>query len=161
MARQRAARVLEENLMECGVGLAIEYVPPDVFYADGPDGPVFGRRFDLALFSWLNGLSAPCELYLSSQIPNEQNWWATSNSPGYTSEEYDAACRAALDALYGTEAHAGFHRQAQRIFSRDVPVLPLYFVPRAVAVGPGVEGVVLDPSQLTPFWNIESFNIER
>jgi peptide/nickel transport system substrate-binding protein len=160
-ARQRAAAVLTENLALCGVGLTVEYLPPDIFYADGPDGPVFGRQFDLALFSWLNGLSAPCELYLSTQIPTEDNWWATSNNPGYASEEYDAACRSALDALYGSESHVRFHQEAQRIFSRDLPVLPLYFVPRLVAARSEVRGVVLDPSQQTPFWTIESIDIER
>ncbi len=159
-ARQRVAGVLGENLGECGVGLSVESLAPDVFYADGPDGPVFGRQFDLALFSWLNGLGAPCGLYLSSQIPTEENWWATSNNPGYANEAYDEACRSALDALYGTPAHARFHREAQRIFSQDLPVLPLYFVPRMVAVGPGVEGVVLDPSEQTAFWNIEAFDVD-
>jgi peptide/nickel transport system substrate-binding protein len=159
-ARQRVAGILKQNLADCGVGLAIEYLEPDVFYADGPDGPVFGRQFDLALFSWLNGLGAPCGLYLSSQIPTEENWWATSNNPGYASEAYDEACQSALSALYGTPSYVRHHREAQEIFSQDLPVLPLYFVPRMVAVGPGVEGVVLDPSEQTAFWNIEAFDVD-
>jgi peptide/nickel transport system substrate-binding protein len=160
-ARQRAAAVLKENLASCGVGLAVEYLPSDVFYADGPDGPVFGRQFDLALFSWLNGLGAPCELYLSTQIPDEQNWWATSNNPGYASEAYDAACQTATQAVYGGEAHLRAHHEAQRIFSQDLPVLPLYFVPRMVVVRSRVEGVTLDPSQQSAFWNIESIDVQR
>jgi len=160
-ARQRAAEVLRANLSDCGVGLSIEYLRPDVFYADGPDGPVFGRQFALAMFSWLNGLGAPCELYLSDQIPREENWWATSNNPGYASEVYDEACHAALEAPYGTEAHRSAHVQAQAIFSRDLPVLPLYFVPRSVGVRRGVTGLVIDPSQQTPFWSIESVDLER
>jgi peptide/nickel transport system substrate-binding protein len=158
-ARQRSAGVLEENLAQCGVGLTTKYLPPDVFYADGPDGPVFGRQFDLALFSWLNGLGAPCGLYLSTEIPREENWWATSNNPGYASEAYDQACRMASNALYGTQSRVSAYQQTQRIFSRDLPVLPLYFVPRMVVVGSWVDGVVLDPSQTTAFWNIESFSV--
>ncbi len=160
-ARQRAAGILRENLADCGMGLTVDYLAPDVFYADGPDGPVFGRQFDLALFSWLNGLDAPCALYVSAQIPTEENWWATSNNPGYASEAYDEACRSAQEALYGTSSFARFHGRAQRIFSQDLPVLPLYFVPKLVAVGPGVTGVVLDPSQQTVFWNVETFDVRR
>ena len=160
-ARQQAARIVEQNLASCGVGLAIEYLPPDVFYADGPDGPVFGRQFDLALFSWLNGLDAPCGLYLSSNIPTEENWWSTSNNPGYASEAYDEACQSALSALYGTSSFVSSHQEAQRIFAEDLPVLPLYFVPRVIAVGPEVEGVVLDPGQRSLFWNIESIDLTR
>jgi peptide/nickel transport system substrate-binding protein len=155
---ERTARILTENLAECGIGLAVEVLPPEEFFADGPDGPVFGRQFDLALFSWQNYLDAPCGLYLSAQIPGPDNWWATSNNPGYSSAEYDAACQAALNALPGTDDYARFYGEAQRIFSNDLPVLPLYFVPKAVAVRPGVSGVVLDPGEFLELWNIESFD---
>jgi peptide/nickel transport system substrate-binding protein len=157
--RRRVAETLRDDLAACGVGLATTYLAPDAFYADGPDGPVFGRQFDLALFSWLNGLDAPCSLYMSSEIPREDNWWATSNNPGYASEAYDEACRSAMGALYGTDACVRFHREAQRILSHDLPVLPLYFVPKQIVVTSRVQGVALDPGQITPFWSIESFDV--
>ena len=157
-ARERMAHVLTENLAACGIGLAVQYLPDEEFYADGPDGPVLGRQFDLALFSWLNGLDAPCGLYLSTEIPRPENWWATSNNPGYASADYDAACQAALDALPGTEDYTRFHFEVQRIFSYDLPVLPLYFVPKLVATRPQVSGVILDPSEFVELWNIEAFD---
>lgn len=159
---ERTARILAENLADCGIGLAVEYLPPEEFFADGPDGPVFGRQFDLALFSWQNDLDAPCGLYLSDAIPGPENWWmAPTNNPGYASAEYDAACQAALNALPGTDDYVRFHSEAQRIFSEDLPVLPLYFVPKVVAVRPGVTGVVLDPGEFLELWNIESFDVAR
>ncbi|MBU0704623.1 MAG: peptide ABC transporter substrate-binding protein [Chloroflexi bacterium] len=160
-ARARAAAILTENLADCGVELAVQYFPDQEFFADGPDGLVFGRQFELALFSWLNGLDEPCWLYLSSKIPAPENWWAASNNPGYASVEYDEACQAALNALPGTDYYARFHREAQRIFSRDLPVLPLYFVPKVVAARPGVSGVVLDPGEYLELWNIEAFDVTR
>jgi peptide/nickel transport system substrate-binding protein len=157
--RARVAEIVAENLGACGIGVAIRYLPDEAFFADGPDGPVFGRQFDLALFSYGNFIDAPCDLYLSSQIPDAENWWAAWNDPGYASDAYDAACQAAMNALPGTEAYARFHGEAQRIFSQDLPVLPLYFVPKIVAVRPGVSGVTLDPSEyLVEWWNIEAFD---
>lgn len=158
-ARERTAHILTDNLAICGIGLSVEYLPAEQFFADGPDGPVFGRQFELALFSWLNGLDVPCELYLSTQIPGPENWWAASNNPGYTSADYDAACQSALEALPGTEDYVRFHLAAQRIFSYDLPVLPLYFVPKLVAARPEVSGVILDPSQYLELWNIEAFDV--
>ena len=157
--REQTARILSENLAGCGVRLAVEYLPAKEFFADGPNGLIFGRQFALALFSWMNGLDAPCGLYLSTEIPGPENWWAASNNPGYASDDYDAACQAALDALPGTEAYARFHREAQRILSYDLPVLPLYSVPKLVATRPEVSGVVLDPSQYLELWNIEAFDL--
>jgi peptide/nickel transport system substrate-binding protein len=157
--REQTAQILSENLAACGIGLAAEYLPVEEFFADGPDGLVFGRQFALALFSWMNGLDAPCGLYLSNEIPGPENWWAASNNPGYASDDYDAACRSALDALPGTEAYTRFHHEAQRILSYDLPVLPLYSVPKLVAVRPGVSGVTLDPGQYLELWNIEVFDV--
>jgi len=158
-AREQTARILSENLGACGIGLAVKFLPAEEFYADGPDGPVLGRQFDLALFSWLNGLDAPCGLYLSAEIPGPENWWTTSNNSGYASVDYDAACLAALDALPGTKDHARFHVEAQRVLSRDLPVVPLYFVPKLVATRPDVSGVILDPSEYLELWNIEAFDM--
>lgn len=160
-ARERTASIMVENLADCGIGLAVQYLPDEEFFADGPDGPVFGRKFDLALFSWLNGFDVPCWLYLSDKIPAASNWWATSNNPGYANVEYDEVCQAALDALPGTEDYTKSHRAVQRIFSHDLPALPLYFVPKVVAARPEVSGVVLDPGEYLELWNIEAFDVAQ
>jgi len=159
LAHERTARILRENLAACGIALHVEHLPGERLFADGPDGPLFGRRFDLALFSWLNDLDPPCWLYLSSEIPSSANWWATSNNPGYANPEFDAACQAALAALPGSAAYTRWHIEAQRIFSQDLPVLPLYFVPKLVAARPGVAGVLLDPTEYLDLWNIEAFEM--
>jgi peptide/nickel transport system substrate-binding protein len=160
-ARQRAAQILSENLADCGIGLGVQYYSStEELIFEGHDSPVLGRQFDLALYSWNSGLYAPCELYLSSQIPGPENQWTTLNSPGYASTDYDVACQEALDVLPGTSTHAYYHRQAQRVFSEDLPALPLYFVPRLVAVRPGVVGVAPDSSEYLT-WNIEAFDVSR
>ena len=160
-ARERTARMLSEDLAACGIGLAVNSLPAEEFFADGPDGPVFGRQFDLALFSWLNGLDAPCGLYLSAEIPEPENWWATSNNSGYASADYDTACQSALDALPGMEDYVRSHVEAQRVFSYDLPVLPLYFVPKLVVTRPEVSGVILDSSEYLDLWNIEAFDLTQ
>jgi len=159
LAHMRTARILQENFSACGIGLSVESMPDWEFFADGPNGPVFGRQFDLALFSWLNDFQAQCGLYVSSQIPNVENLWATTNDPGYSSPEYDEACGAALNSLYGTVGYEYYHKEAQRIFSYDLPALPLYFIPQFVAARPGVTGVELDPSQILELWNVEAFDV--
>lgn len=161
-ARGRAAQLLSEDLLACGVGVSVQFLPFEDLAADGPDGPVFGRQFDLALFSWMNDLDPPCGFYLSAYIPDPQNWWnAPTNDPGYASAEYDTACQSALGAFPGTDAYVRFHLEAQRIFSQDMPVLPLYFVPRLAAVRSDVTGVILDPILYQGWWNIEAFDLNR
>jgi peptide/nickel transport system substrate-binding protein len=136
------------------------YTSTEVLVFEGYDSPVLGRQFDLALYSWNSGLYASCELYLSSQIPGPENQWTTLNSPGYVSADYDAACLEALALLPGTSSHAYYHRQAQSVFSQDLPALPLYFVPRLIVVRPGSVGVAPDPSEYLT-WNIEAFDVKQ
>jgi peptide/nickel transport system substrate-binding protein len=160
-AREWTAQVLTENLADCGIVLGVQYFSStEALVFEGYDSPVLGRQFDLALYSWNIGLYASCELYLSSQIPTPENQWTTLNSPGYASADYDAACQAALDALPGSIARSYYHGEAQRVFAEDLPALPLYFVPRLIAIRPGVSGVALDSSEYLT-WNIETFDVGR
>ena len=56
-------------MAECGIQVNPRFYSGDDFYADGPEGFIFGRRFDLGVFGWLIGSSLPCDLYLSGQTP--------------------------------------------------------------------------------------------
>jgi peptide/nickel transport system substrate-binding protein len=156
--REKTAEILAENLADCGIRLGVQYLSPEQLIDEDLNSPVLGRNFELALFSWNNGLFAPCEVYLSSQIPGPENQWTAPNNPGYASAEYDSACQSALDTLHGTPTYAYYHAKAQTIFAQDLPVLPLYFVPKLVAVRPGVTGISPDPSEYLT-WNIEQVDL--
>jgi peptide/nickel transport system substrate-binding protein len=156
--REKTAGILAEDLADCGIRLGVQYLSPEQLITEDHESPVLGRNFELALFSWNNGLFAPCEIYLSSQIPGPENQWTAPNNPGYASADYDAACQAALDALHGTSTHAYHHSVAQEVFSHDLPVLPLYFVPKLVAVRPHVIGIAPNPSEYLT-WNIEQVDV--
>ncbi len=160
-ARERTAHLIAQDLANCGIGVTVDALSPQEFFADGPEGKVFGRQFDMAIFSWMNDLHTSCELYLSTEIPGPDNWWAASNNPGYASADYDAACRSAMGTIPDMDAHAHFHHEAQRIFSHDLPVLPLYFAPQVIAARPAVQGAALDPSQYWETWRIEAFDLAR
>jgi peptide/nickel transport system substrate-binding protein len=67
--RQQATQVMAQTMAECGIEAKLEYWTPGEYFADGPDGPIFGRRFDLGQFAWLTGVAPPCDLYLTDQIP--------------------------------------------------------------------------------------------
>ena len=54
--------------MELGVSRVQSYCNG---FADGPEGPLFGRHFDLGSFAWLTGVEPPCGLYLCTQWPSE------------------------------------------------------------------------------------------
>jgi peptide/nickel transport system substrate-binding protein len=45
--RQAAGKILSESLGECGIQLDLQFAPAGEVFAPGPQGPVFGRQFDM------------------------------------------------------------------------------------------------------------------
>lgn len=86
------ANLISETLATCGVAVNHQGLPVAEFYAPGPDGHLFGRKFDMALVNWGN-LSFPfCELYLSGQTPSADNYWIGTNVAGLNAPGFDYKC---------------------------------------------------------------------
>jgi peptide/nickel transport system substrate-binding protein len=156
--RQQATQVMAESAAQCGIQMNLEYYPASEWFADGPEGPLFGRRFELGQFAWLTGVEPPCNLYLSSEIPSEETGWAGQNDPGYVSEEFDAACNAAIQSLPGEPAYDENHLAAQAIFADELPVVPLYLRLKLAATRPDMCNFIMDPTNNSEFFNIEAFD---
>ena len=63
------AAQMQAWLAQCGVQVDLVTQTLQEYLAAGPDGAVFGRRFDLALLAWSSAAEPPCQLYLTSEIP--------------------------------------------------------------------------------------------
>jgi peptide/nickel transport system substrate-binding protein len=155
--RRQVVEILEQSLAECGIGLDVQYFSQNDLYA--PNGLLFGRGFDLAEYALgVDSIEPPCNWFTSAEIPSEDNLWVGTNVTGFSSAEYDAACRAAQVALPDEQSYINSHRQAQIIFSNELPAIPLYYRLRIAAARPDLCHFDLDPTA-NPFWNIESIDI--
>lgn len=135
------AERVQANLAECGVKVNLQALPTEELFATGPQSPVFGRNFDLALFAWPFGEQPACYLFLGDAVPGT-DWsthaygWGGWNVSGWQDEAFDSACRSALSHLAGTPDYAAAQQAAQAIFAEQLPALPLavplgYVVARA------------------------------
>lgn len=158
--RLRIAKMIETQLKSCGIDVVVETDPPEVLFAPGPEGKLFGRRIDLAQFSWQFTLDPLCEAYLSSQIPGPGRW-QQPNVAGFIDDEYDQACRAALKTLPGSTDYAMQHALPQRIFSERLPVLPLFQHQRTTWARTTIRGLSPTSSEASKLWNIEEIDIQR
>ncbi len=159
--RQAATQVLAESMAQCGIEANLTYYPAGEWFADGPDGKLFGRRFDIGQFAWLTGVQPPCDLWITDQItgPLEEGFcgWGCTNAAGYSSAEFDAACKAALSSLPGQAGYDENHLLAQEIFATDLPVAPLYLRLKLAATRPDFCNFIMDPTNNSEMWNIEEF----
>lgn len=158
--REKVTQVVQAQLKDnCGITTKIELYGGE-FFADGPDGIVFGRAYDMAEFAWLTGVEPPCTLYISSQLPSAELGWGNSNNVGYLNSAFDAACNAAVQAL-DDATKAAKHAEAQALFTEDLPSIPLFARAKILVTRPNVVGVVMDPTANSEFWNVENFDFEQ
>ncbi|HRQ23427.1 MAG TPA: hypothetical protein PLF42_08395, partial [Anaerolineales bacterium] len=155
--REKVTQVVNSQLKEnCGIETKIELMGGE-YFGPGPDGPVFGRQYDLGEFAWLTGVEPPCTLYISSQVPTAEAGWNGNNNVGFQNADFDAACNAATQAL-DEATKAAQHAAAQKIFSEELPSIPLFARAKITVTGPNVVGVIMDPTANSEFWNVENFD---
>jgi len=156
--RHQVAEIFTQSLAECGIGLNPIYYTASDFYAQGPQGPLFGRQFDLAAYAiGVNSLEPQCSWFASSQIPTGSNHWVGTNISGYKNSDFDAACQKALQSLPG-DPDSTSHQEAQVIFASDLPSIPLYLRLKVAAARPDFCGFTLDPSSSSALADIETFD---
>ncbi|MFL7792170.1 MAG: ABC transporter substrate-binding protein [Anaerolineae bacterium] len=158
--RVQTAHLVQTYLGSCGIQITLEVATPDTLFAPGPEGLLFGRRFDLAQFSWRATPASLCDLFLSGQMPDTDRW-NRPNVSGFLDDEYDTACLSALEARPGSEQYAVGQVEAQRIFSERLPVLPLFQRSRVTLARETVIGLAPNPTQVSELWNIEQLDLRR
>jgi peptide/nickel transport system substrate-binding protein len=160
--RLRAAQIIQESLAQCGVQVQISSLETGTLLAPGPEGPIFGRNFDIAQFGWAASITPPCFLYTSAEIPGPYpqypKGWGGANDSGYSNPDFDQACRVVLSTLPDLPESQAAHYQAQAIFAEDLPAIPLYLRAKIIAARPDVCALNVDPSAESDLWDLEHFD---
>ncbi len=156
--RRQVVDILNQSLAQCEIGLNVQYFSQNDLYASGPEGLLFGRRFDLIEYAMSEkGFEPPCTWFSNEEIPTAANQWIGTNVTGYKNDLFVAACRTARLALPDEAAYTDGYRQTQVIFSNELPAVPLYFRLKTSAARSDFCHFGLDPSA-KPLWNIEAFD---
>jgi peptide/nickel transport system substrate-binding protein len=157
--RRQVSEILRQSLALCGIGVNLQYLSSADFYAQGPDGPLFGRSFDLAEFAMgTAGMDSTCEWYTTSAIPDAENHWLGTNVSGYSNQEFDQACLISMKAPPNIPAFSDAIKKSQQIFADDLPVIPLYLRLQVAASRPDFCNFDLTGTGLDKLWNLESFD---
>jgi peptide/nickel transport system substrate-binding protein len=159
---QADAQAIQQMLTQCGIATQIIASTPQEFLAAGPDGPVFGRAFDLAQFAWAVSFEPACNLFLTSEIPGPYpeypKGWGGMNASGFSDPQFDQACGNALFSLPDSPQHQTQHFQAQEVFSTQLPALPLYLHYNVSAARPDLCGFSSTSAVDTPLWFLEQLD---
>lgn len=159
--RFQTAKFIADSLQTCGIGVSSNIKPLDQFYAQGPEGPLFGRKFDVAMFGWSGADQFPCSIYLSRQIPNEKNSWIGTNVGGYQSKDYDRLCGAASVSNLFSPEKRDEQWAVQQIYAADLPVIPLYFNFSIAVSNINTCGIRNESGTRSLLWNLESLSFSE
>jgi peptide/nickel transport system substrate-binding protein len=157
-SQEAVAQSIAQDLAGCGVQVEVETVPAETLFAPWPDGPVFGRGFDLVVWPWVEWITPACELFTTAEIASG-TFPQGSNAAGFSDARYDAQCAAARlkpIAAGGDPAAIG---EAQRLLDESLPTLPLFQWPRLIVSNSRLCGLALD-STAALLWNLEELTSE-
>ena len=159
--RQQMTAVIAENWLACGVQVNRVDLPANELFASGPQGPLLGRQFDVALFAWNSGIEPLCHNWLSSNIFGAEGAVGEMNVAGWSNEAFDAACQQAQQAFWGSPAYVAAHQEAWRIFAEELPSLPLFPHVKLAVARPEVLNFDVDATQNSELWNLFEIDLEQ
>ena len=153
--RQHIAERFVADMQVVGLNIQLDLVSTQDLYS--PQGPLFQRRFELALFGWLRDVDPDGNILWScAAIPNEINNWTGDNFTGWCIDTADTAIRVASTSLDRAERRAAYVEH-QQVFTRELPVLPIFARQMLVLAGPAVTGIQPDPFAPVT-WNLDSWS---
>ena len=160
--RPSVAQQVVTSLAQCGIKVNLQLQEWETFLGPGPDGPVFGRQFDMAQFAWAYSLQPTCNLFDSAEIPGPYpeypSGWGGGNASGFNLAEYDSLCSQTLTSLPDYDIYQVAYDQLQEIFANELPALPLYQRLKIVAMRADMCEILIDPAFGSALSTIEMLN---
>jgi peptide/nickel transport system substrate-binding protein len=98
-------------------------------------------------------------LYRTDNIPGPDNGFAGQNYPGYSNPEYDKVAAAAMQEI-DRQKQIPLYHEAFKIWSAELPVMPLFARVKVGATRTNITGYVIDPTENSEMYNIANFDIE-
>ncbi len=153
--RQRIAELFQKDMHAIGIG--IEIIPLSTSELFSPDGPLFQRQFELALYAWIASPDpGGLQLWSCRSVPSEANGWTGDNYAGWCFRDADRAIREATTTLDPAKRQAAYLTQ-QQLWTQESPAIPLFQRVSVVISTTGIDG--LHPDALAPVtWNAATWH---
>jgi peptide/nickel transport system substrate-binding protein len=154
--RIKLADIQQQQLKAVGIDSAGTPKPSATVFADPPDGPLYtGSYGDYGMveFGWGGGSDEPktsIGLFGCSSIPSDANNHSGQNDEFWCNQEYDGLVGKAEAMLGHPAERVQLYLQAQAVFMKEVPSIPLFNIPSIYMAKNGTQfhghpnGVLID-----------------
>ncbi|HBY94771.1 MAG TPA: hypothetical protein DEP84_12575 [Chloroflexi bacterium] len=158
--KEAAEAIVADYWKQAGVQVDIDNLPPQLIY-DPSHLFHFGWP-SVFLFNFGGNPNVLSEDFRCQDIPSEANNWSGGNLGDYCSKEYEDAWNAKpIDQTLDVKEREEIVAKLMTIWTRDLPLLPLYFKSESVTIRTGVTGV--QPSGTNEGWlyNVHEWDISK
>jgi len=121
----KASEIVKASLAECGIGINIKPIPPEVFWDDRNSDSIFQGNYDLAQLSLKTPILDPCQLFSSRSIPSVENNFIGLNFSRFSDEIFDNDC-SQIERTHLGSAQEILLDQMKTIINENLPDVPLY-----------------------------------
>lgn len=143
---------IQSQLKSVGIEIIIKSEPARVYFGE----TIKKRNFEMALYSWVSlPESSPRSTLHSGSIPSEANAWSGQNNPGWKNATVDKLIDQVEQEL-DSKKRAVLGRKIIDEYTKDIPVLPLYYRSNNSIIPAGLKGF-----ELSPHLHYETLNVEN
>lgn len=147
----RAAIQIQANLRAAGISAPVRTYPYETMFSTA--GPLYGRTFDLALYSTTLSWDPDAHVYYGC----DQSYPRGANYFGYCNPAFDRYEREGLGSD-DPASRARAYRGASRVLHDDVAYVPLFELRRPIVRSIDLQHFSVNPSA-TPWWNAWQWDI--
>ncbi len=157
--REAIMQIFQANMKAIGIEVKLDFPPSTVLFGRGKDSDYMSGNFDLMLYAWVAGPEPTLLVYLCDQIPVAEKAFSGQNDPRWCNKDFDAAYSKFISELDRSK-RPQYAVEAFKIFSKELPALPLFQRINVLATSPRVLNFAPNPSD-REVWNIEEWDIKQ
>ena len=156
--REAIMQIFQANMKAIGIEVKLDFPASTVLFGRGKDSDYMSGNFDLMLYAWVAGVEPTLLVYTCDQLPTKDNAWAGQNDTYWCNSDFDKAYSGFNGNLL-REERVKYTADAYKIFTNELPALPLYQRINVIATNPRVLNFKPDPSA-DELWNLEELDVK-
>ncbi len=157
--REAIMQIFQANMKAIGVEIKLDFPPSTVLFGRGKDSDYMSGNFDLMLYAWVAGTEPTLLVYTCDQVPTAALTWSGQNNTYWCNADFDKAY-SGFNGNLVREDRVKFTADAYKVFTKELPALPLYQRVNVYATNPRVLNFKPNPSA-SETWNIEELDVKQ
>jgi peptide/nickel transport system substrate-binding protein len=157
--REAIMQIFQANMKAIGIEVKLDFPPSTVLFGRGKDSDYMSGNFDLMLYAWVAGVEPTLLVYTCDQLPTKDNAFSGQNNTFWCNKDFDKDYSQFNGNLL-REDRVKFTADAYKIFTNELPALPLYQRINVIATNPRVLNFKPDASA-DELWNLEELDVKQ